>query len=168
MCVSSDSKGRNDDEDEDEVDDAVAAIRAAPLTEYGLQHGRYEEHCFAAKLVGEVARYDATCCDAQQKEHLGHVLHVLLVADQIPLRGPRVAQIVVRIVLPAAAGNQFATFRCCLGCLLLWGKREREVSGSGGGGVGYQQLPPVVPAVTRCSAASNRCRRASDNCSCRP
>lgn len=114
MCVSSDSKGRNDDEDEDEVDDAVAAIRAAPLTEYGLQHGRYEEHCFAAKLVGEVARYDATCCDAQQKEHLGHVLHVLLVADQIPLRGPRVAQIVVRIVLPAAAGNQFATFRCCL------------------------------------------------------
>lgn len=117
VCVSSDSKGRND-EDED-VDDAVAAIIGAPLTEYGLQHGRYEEHCFAAKLVGEVARYDATCCDAQQKEHLGHVLQVLLVADQIPLRGPRVAQIVVRIVLPAAAGNQFATFRCCLCCLLL-------------------------------------------------
>lgn len=116
VCVSSDSKGRNDDGD---VDDAVAAIIGAPLTEYGLQHGRYEEHCFAAKLVGEVARYDATCCDAQQKEHLGHVLQVLLVADQIPLRGPRVAQIVVRIVLPAAAGNQFATFRCCLCCLLL-------------------------------------------------
>lgn len=50
------------DEDEDAL--LMAGAQRSPLTEYSLQHGRYEEHCFAAKLVREIAGNDATCCDA--------------------------------------------------------------------------------------------------------
>lgn len=58
----------NESDDDVAVDSVglwVNCYVAGPLTEYGLQHGRYEEHCFATKLVREVAGNNATCCNAK-------------------------------------------------------------------------------------------------------
>lgn len=69
----------------------VSPNTAYLLTKYSLQHNRNEKHIFAAKLVRQIAAQNATRRHASQKEHLGHILHVLVVAHQIPFGGPRVA-----------------------------------------------------------------------------
>lgn len=70
------------------------------LTEYGLQHSRYEEHGLAAEFVRKITGDDATRCHTQQKKHFGHIFQILLVAHQVPLGGPTVPHVIVDGILP--------------------------------------------------------------------
>lgn len=98
---------------------------------------------------------------------------MLLVAYQIPLRSPSVADIVVRRVLPAVAGNQLPVVgSCCRSCCRLLLQADKNISYPWLGldlneilcMATPRSLPPSVRVTCRCSAGSNLCRRAHDNC----
>lgn len=83
------------------------------LTKYSLQNHRNEKHILSAELVRQISAQNATGRHTGQKEHFRHILHVLIVAHQIPFGGPRPAQTIRRIVLPGGAFEQLQAQLVC-------------------------------------------------------
>lgn len=96
----------------------------SPRTEERLKNCRNEEHLLSAKLIWEHSRDDSACRDAKEETHFADNFQIFLIAYEIPLAVPSVAETIRHVELPSFALHHFRRIRNWIICLVE--KRRAE------------------------------------------
>lgn len=97
----------------------------SPRTEERLKNCRNEEHLLSAKPIWEHSRDDSACRDAKEETHFADNFQIFLIAYEIPLAIPSVAETIRHVELPSFALHHSRRIRNWIICL-EWGEKSRE------------------------------------------